>query len=194
MNLQMMAELFGGASRYQALRVLFENPKKGYGARELGAIAGIDPGAASRWLRRWADIGLLDKVAESKTACYRISSDPALCSLIDFFKQDSTVLRVLRERLAETEISSQAAAIFGSVARGTEHAESDIDLLVITEGSRLELQAHFKPAGRTLNRKVNVLTFTPDEWSRGAQDNLLIKEILSNPLIAIKGTVHVEKT
>ena len=68
--------------------------------------------------------------------------------------------RVLLEGLASLEGSVGSAAIFGSWARGDATARSDIDLLLTTDLPRLQTQAHFKPAGRTLGRPVHVLSFT----------------------------------
>ena len=48
MNTRLMSELLGGTARYKALRSLFEQPGKRFGARELAKAAGIDPGNASR--------------------------------------------------------------------------------------------------------------------------------------------------
>lgn len=104
------------------------------------------------------------------------------------------MVRVLRDRLTELEQPVQAAAIFGSVARGEERTDSDIDLLLITANSRLQMQAHFKPAGRLLGRAVNVLTFSPQDWEEGPGQHELIGEILRNPIIPLEGSLRAAKT
>jgi len=104
------------------------------------------------------------------------------------------MVRVLRARLTELRQPVQAAAIFGSVARGEERTDSDIDLLLITAAPRLEMQAHFKPAGRLLGRAVNVLTFSPQDWDNAPGTHELIGEILRNPIIPIEGHLRAEKT
>lgn len=190
MNAKLMSELFGGAARYRALRTLFEHADRGFGARELGASAGIDPGAASRWLRRWADIGLLDRHQQRRQTVYQASADAALEPLRQLMQQDGEVVRVLRARLEEFPFRVEAAAIFGSVARGDARSGSDIDLLLITAGSQLRAQAHFKPAGRKLGRPVNVLSMAPQEWAKARRADALVLEILSHPLIHLQGDVR----
>jgi hypothetical protein len=103
MNAALLAELFGGTDRFRALSCLFENPGRTYGARELAAEAGIDPGNASRWLRRWADAGLLEKTHVLKMPRYRPVADPSLKPLFDLFQQDSRVVSELRERLQKLD-------------------------------------------------------------------------------------------
>ena len=191
MNAQMLSELFGGAERYKALRCLFAEPTRDFGARELAAEADIDPGNASRWLRRWADVGLLERKEILKRPRYLVSRDPALTHLRLFLQQDSKLARVLGERVVELGARVEAAAIFGSTAKGAETADSDIDLLLLTDMSRVEAQAAFKPAGRELGRPVNVLTYEPRRWKKAvAGENPFVADILGGALIELKGDVH----
>jgi predicted nucleotidyltransferase len=191
MNSMLMSELLGGAARYKALRCLFEQPDKGFGARELASTAGIDPGNASRWLRRWAAVGLLDQRTDHRRTVYVASADPGLVPLRALLQQDSEVVRVLRESLDAISDEVSTAAIFGSVARGDTHADSDIDLLLVTDLSPLKAQAHFKPAGRTLGHAVNVLTFTQKTWDQAVRNgNELVADILHGAVIVLKGDPH----
>lgn len=192
MNTALMSELLGGASRYQALRCLYESPGRTFRVRELAGEAGVDPGNASRWLRRWADVGLLETSTERGQTVYRASSDPALQSLRTLLQQDGETARLVREALERFEDSVAAAAIFGSTARGEANAASDIDLLLIADGtSRLKAQAHFKNVGRQLGRPVNVLLYTPQEWRKAREKgDTLVHDILSRDLIALKGDIH----
>lgn len=190
MNNQMMAELFGGLDRYKALRTLFQNSARDFGVRELATEAGVDPGNASRWLRRWVECGLLSSVTTRGTR-YVASRDPALDLLREFLQQDSTMATSLRARVAELGEAVKAAAVFGSAARGATHADSDIDLLLITDMNRLESQAFFKPVGRELGRPVNVLTYSEQEW-RNAIDrqNTLALDIAGSHLLELKGRIY----
>lgn len=190
MNVKAMSELFGGGARYKALQLLFGHPDRGFGARELAAEAGIDPGAASRWLRRWAEVGLLERRDQGRQRVYTASPDPSLAALRQLMRQDSDIVRVLRASLADLDLPIRTAAIFGSIARGDEHASSDIDLLLVTPGSRLKAQAHFKAAGRELGRPVNVLTMTPLEWAASQEGDELTAQILNNPVILLKGELR----
>lgn len=191
MNTELMSELLGGAGRYKALRCLFEHPDKGYGPRELAAETGVDPGNLSRWLRRWADIGLLERRTGIRQTLYAASMSPALAPLRALLQQDNEVVRVLRERLAELDAPVSAAAVFGSTARGEAQAGSDIDLLLVTDASRLQAQAHFKAAGRTLGRAVNVVTFTANQWAEAKRSgDEFVAEVLRNPVITLQGELN----
>jgi predicted nucleotidyltransferase len=146
----------------------------------------------SRWLRRWADVGLLDATTERGQTVYSASSDPALQSLRTLLQQDSETARLVREALERFEDPVAAAAIFGSTARGEANASSDVDLLLIADGtSRLKAQAHFKNVGRQLARPVNVLLYTPNEWRKARETgDTLVHDILSQDLIVLKGDIY----
>ena len=191
MNTHMLSELFGGAERYKALKCLFANPGRDFGARELAGEAQIDPGNASRWLRRWAAAGLLETKEILRRPRYFASRDPALAHLRLFLQQDSELARKLGALIVELGARVEVAAVFGSTAQGTEGADSDIDLLLVTDMPQVEAQALFKPVGRQLGRPVNVLTYEPSRWKDAlTQSNPFAQELLDGPLIQLKGNLH----
>lgn len=188
-NVALMTELLGGAARFKALRCLFEEPDRAFGTRELAAAADIDPGNASRWLRRWANVGLVERHEERGTPLFKAAGDPALAPLAQLMQQASRTMEVLQRRINSIG-AIEAAAIYGSAARGTVRSDSDIDLLLITSMPQLKAQALFKAAGRELRRPVNVLVFTADEWRRAiASGDAFVREIRNQPLVTLKGAL-----
>ena len=193
MNTVLLAELFGGTGRYKALRCLFEHANRSFATHELAAAAGIDPGNASRWLRRWAGIGLLERHIERGQTLFQASRDPALTPLKLLLQQDSETTQVLRTELDALDEAVDTAVVFGSVARGETDADSDIDLLLIAPKlSKLVAQAHFKAAGRKLGRPVNVQVFTVQAWQAALESgDPFVHDILSKPVVTLKGALDV---
>lgn len=191
LNSRLMAELLGGMGRFQALQCLYEQPDRAFGTRELATEAGIDASNASRWLRRWADVGLVERRVERGLPVFKASSDRTLMPLAMLMQQASRTVEVLRERVSELGKAVEAAAIFGSGARGTATRDSDIDLLLVTALPRLKAQALFKATGRELGRPVNVLAYTLPAWRDAvASGDPLASEILEQPWIPLKGDLH----
>jgi predicted nucleotidyltransferase len=191
MNIALMVELVGGLGRFKALQCLYEQPDRAFGTRELALEAGIDPGNASRWLRRWSDVGLVERHKERGSFVFKASGDPALAPLAALMQQASRAADVLRNRVNAIGGHIEAAAIFGSAARGTAGRDSDIDLLLITEMPQLKAQALFKSAGRELGRPVNVLVFTSHEWRKAVESgDTFVGEILRQPMIGLKGPLN----
>lgn len=187
-----MSELFGGAARYRALRCLYEHPSRDFGTGELATEAGIDPSNASRWLRRWAELGLVQRQVVRGQSLFRAAEDPSLAPLQQLLQQDGKMAHELRLRLREIDAEVDVATVFGSAARGETQAESDVDLLLLAPRlSKLEAQAHFKKAGRALGRPVNVLLYTPKEWrAMRERRNSLVEDILTQPTLMLKGDLH----
>lgn len=193
MNTALMEELFGGAGRYKVLRCLFEYDRP-FGTRELASTAGVDPGNASRWLRRWTEIGLLERrILRGRMTVYQATGDPDLAPLKLLLRQDSETVRILRETLETIDEDVDAAVIFGSFARGETHSGSDIDVLLLAPNlSRLVAQAHFKPAGRKLGRHVDVHVYTRQGWREAiGSGNAFARDVLARPVLALRGVLDV---
>ena len=191
MNTALMAELFGGAGRYKALRCLYEQPARAFGTRELAGTAGIDPSNASRWLRRWSEVGLVERRMERGAPVFQASRDLSLAPLAQLLQQDTRTRQLLTQQVESLGSKVAAAAIFGSTARGESDDKSDIDLLLLTDLPQLKAQAHFKAAGRELGRPVNVLAYSTPAWRDAvAGKDTFVLEILANPLVLLKGDVR----
>jgi predicted nucleotidyltransferase len=191
MHAALYSELFGGVDRYKALRCLFEHPDRAFGPRELATEARIDPGNASRWLRRWADAGLLVRTSINRSVKYSASGDSSLEPLQRLFQQDSELAGQLREVVSSLGKRVSEAAIFGSAAKGTDTASSDVDVLLITSLSRLQAQRSFMPLARSIGRPINVVTFTYEQWAKSVeQQNPFVMELLSQPFVRLLGSVH----
>lgn len=147
--------------------------------------------------RRWCHINEVSHFTDVSADLWRAhlgaraSRDPSEAPFKKFLQQDDEITTVVKERLQELGTDVGAAAIFGSIARGEESTDSDIDVLLVTADlSRLAAQAHFKPTGRQLGRPVNVLVYTPHAWVTAVKEaDPLVNDILSNPLVMLKGTL-----
>ena len=88
-----------------------------------------------------------------------------------------------------------AAAIFGSVASGTDRRSgrlSDIDLLVVftdasTREERLDLRQAISTLSERLGRVINLEGMLRSEWEQGKQDNRILRRIATGDLLVLKG-------
>lgn len=104
---------------------------------------------------------------------------------------------VLREAILENPVV-EAAAIFGSVAAGTDRRTgrlSDIDLLIVfsdesSREQRLALRHAVSAAAERLNRDVNVEALLRSEWEWSKANNRILRRIASSPLLPVKGSIN----
>lgn len=187
MNHATLAELFGSADRFRALRTIFSEPGRGFGQRELARAAGVDPGNVSRLLKRWLEVGLVQRIQKDGLPRYYATKDPAFAPLVALMQQDSELIRTLRDFLASLE-GVQVAVIFGSFARGEEAAESDVDVLVLGKLSELKVNTLLKPVGRKLGRPAHASVSTIEDFRKQIQaGESFAREIVQGPRIALIG-------
>lgn len=157
-----LSELFGGRGRFEILRALYLNPTRALTNQELAAMARVDVGNAHRWLNKWAKLGLVKRDARGRNISYRASDDPLLAGLRDIVIRNDAIVADIEAALPR---QVAVAVIFGSVARGEERAESDIDVLALGHDlSAIKINAALRPVRRKHQREISVATFSPEEF------------------------------
>ena len=96
----------------------------------------------------------------------------------------------LRRSLAPYSDRIKAAFVYGSVAKGTDTARSDIDLMVVgDELSYSELYAALQDVESALGRKVSPTFLSPKDWRRKASEKgSFISKINASPKIFVLGS------
>lgn len=99
------------------------------------------------------------------------------------------VVEALRRVFARHAPKIKAAFIFGSVARGTDTARSDIDLMIIGELDYDEVYAVTDKAGVQLGRQVSPVLISPEDWQREvAVPRSFIGQLRKSPRIFVFGS------
>lgn len=157
-----LSELFGGRGRFEIIRALYLNPSRALTNGELAALAGVDAGNAHRWLNKWARLGLVKKDVQGRNVRYGASDDPLLAGLRDIVIRNDAIVADIEAALPG---SVQVAVIFGSVARGEEEAQSDIDVLALGRDlSAIKISAALRPVGRRHRREISVTALSSEEF------------------------------
>lgn len=80
--------------------------------------------------------------------------------------------------------------MFGSMASGSAHAGSDVDLLVVGSASFAEVVEVTYAAQAQLGREINPKVMTAAEWVRKrAEGNSFVEELLAKPKLMLIGTL-----
>jgi len=100
------------------------------------------------------------------------------------------VAESLRKSLERHVDNIRTAFVYGSVAKGTDTANSDIDLMVI--GDKLnysELYAALQNVESALGRKVSRTFLSPKDWWRKASDkSSFVSKVAALPKIFVFGS------
>ncbi len=171
------------------LAATLTQPEKWWYLSELAQFLGTSPSSLQRELKALVDGGILETRREGTRAYFKADTGspvfPELRGLID---KTAGVVPTLRTLLRPFEGRMVCAFVYGSVARGEEHARSDIDVLVVGDAGLADLTPALRRAEARLGREVNVTSYSAAEFRRkaAARDHFL-SEVLRGPKQFIKG-------
>ena len=96
---------------------------------------------------------------------------------------------VLKFALASASDRIAAAFVFGSVARSSDNAESDVDIIIIGSVDFAEAVNLLYAAQTTLQREINPKVFAAEEWKKKLKaKSAFVIDVLSKPKIFLIGT------
>ena len=156
-------------------------------------MAGIGTGAVQRELVRMEKAGLVSIERIGNQKHYR--ANPA-CPIFEevraIVRKTMGVTEVLRDALQPLSEQIDFAFVYGSLAEGTEHADSDVDLMVVAASlTNGELLRALIPAQAALGRTINPTLYTPGEFvQRVREGRSFILRVLAKPKLFIKGAEH----
>ena len=175
------------ATQQRVLGCLFGQPGRSYSVSELINTTCAGSGAVQRELARLAGSGLLTVEHVGKQKLYRANPDsPIHDELAAIVRKTFGLAMPLREALAPLADRLHAAFVHGSVAKGSDTAASDIDLMLVADA-----MAALHPLMEQLGREINPTLYTRDELrKRIADGNSFVTRVLAQPRIWLIGGEH----
>jgi predicted nucleotidyltransferase len=162
-----LAPFLLGQTRSAVLGVLYLHPEASLHVRELARLTGASPGSLHRDLRALADEGLLLRQEVGRQVHYRANPEcPVFEELAGLLRKTSGLADVLREALIPLADKIDVAFVYGSVARGEEHAHSDVDVMVVGSVDFSDVALAISDAQAKLGREVNPTVFSPPEFRK----------------------------
>jgi predicted nucleotidyltransferase len=177
-------------TQQRVLAVLFGQPQRSFYANELIGLAQSGSGAVQRELARLESSGLVTMHRIGNQKHYQANRGaPIFEELRGIVLKTFGVADVLRAALAPLWPQIEVAFVYGSLAKGSEHAGSDVDLMVIgSVPSNAQLLEVLLPAQAQLGRVINPTLYTPDEFAQRVREGKsFIMRVLEQPKIFIKG-------
>jgi predicted nucleotidyltransferase len=187
------AEALFTKTQQRVLAVLFGQPHRSFYANEIIELAQSGSGAVQRELARLqaSHLVTVQKIGNQKH--YQANPDaPIYEELRGIVMKTFGVADVLRNALIPLWPLIEVAFIYGSLAKGTEHAGSDVDLMVIGSlPSNVQLLELLLPTHALLGRVVNPTLYTAAEFSQRVQvGKSFIIRVLEQPKVFVKGNEH----
>ena len=181
-----------GTTRSRVLCQLLLHPEASLHVRELARATSASPGSLHRELRKLTALGLLTREPIGRQVHYRANiSSPVFADLANLLRKTAGIADVLRDALAPLAGAVELAFVYGSVAAGTEHAGSDIDLMVLGNAGFAEVVHALATVSARLGREVN-----PTPMARAAFIEKLtavdgfVTAVADGPRIWVRGGEH----
>lgn len=188
----MSAALFS-MTQQRVLGLLFGQPERSFYQSELISLSGVGSGAVQRELVRLVDAGLVSAVTRDGRKVYSANkSSPIFAELASIIEKTGGVADQLRRALVPLSKKIDLAILFGSVAKESDNAKSDIDLLVVSDELMLEdLFRRLAPAERRLGRPINPTLYTTAELdTRRRSKNPFLTKVLAGKHQVLIGELH----
>jgi len=184
------AALFSPVLR-RVLGLLFGQPDRSFQSAELIRLAGSGTGAAHRVLTRLAVAGLVTVTRSGNQKHYQANrSSPVFRELQGLIVKTVGVVEPLKRALEARAGDVRAAFVYGSVAKGTDTARSDIDLMVISDRlHHADLFELLQPVEVQLARRVNPTVMSRREWrSKRSDRDSFAARVAAGPRLLVIGT------
>lgn len=186
------SELFT-KTRQRVLGLLFGHPDRTFRLSELIDLAGAGTGAVQREVARLVASGLVSMLTRHGVKLYKANeSSPIFGEICSIVEKTTGVADQLRRALAPLEKGVVLVILFGSVAKETDRADSDIDLLVVTDALMLrDVFQTLAPVQERLGRRINPILYTRAEFdTRRRNHNPFMTKVLSGKHRVLLGELH----
>ena len=176
--------------RQRILATTLMQPERWWYLSDLARHLGVHHATLQRELVRLAGAEILLMRRDGNRVYYRANVDsPVFPELRGLLAKTAGIVDILRDALLAHSTGIIAAFVFGSVASGTERAESDVDVMLIGDVSLRKIAPALDVAERQLRRAVNPVIYAVDEFvdKRDAK-NAFLARVMDGPKLYVTGT------
>jgi len=174
------------------LALVFGQPDKSFYTREIIKHVGTGGSQVGKELDRLTGAGLILREPRGNLVFYRANPTAAVYrELVGLVGKSFGIPDQLRRFLEPSASRIRYAGVFGSVARGEQRADSDVDLLLVGDVRLSELAVPLHEAEAALGMRVSPTLMSEDEYrSRRQNGDYFLEKVLAGELIALWGTLE----
>lgn len=177
-------------TQQRVLGLLYGKPDKSFYTNEIVRLADMGRGTIRRELDRLVSAGLLVESHEGNQHHYRANPDnPIYDELLGIVRKTFGIVDVISTVLMPVYEQIDLAFIYGSIAKENETANSDIDLLVISDSlAYADLMTILTDAEQSLGRPINPSIYTVGQVKNKLnQKSVFLTRVMEQPKLWVKG-------
>jgi predicted nucleotidyltransferase len=175
------------------LAATYGQPDRWWYAAELAAFAERTPSSLQRDLTALAQKGLLRKRREGSRVYYKAETDSPLYEPLRLLIERSYgVVEALRAALEAMHDRIEVSFIYGSVARGDQNSQSDVDLLTIGGIGLSDIAPPMRRLEAKFRREFNVKCYSEVEFRKKLSErNHYVSSLLEGAKVFVIGDENV---
>lgn len=184
-------DILFGKTRQAVLARLFDLPESSFYLRELSRQSGISPGALQHELKQLLEADLILRVPDGNRIAYRANTEhPIYSELHKLVRKTCGLTHQIQRSLESLAGQISFAALYGSTAKRTDHAHSDIDLLIVGDVTLSQVLESVRPLETLFDREISVRIFHPDDFrQRRLENQPFLQGVLNGPLDILIGQI-----
>ena len=171
---------------------IFGQPERSYHLSELRRLTGLGSASLQREINRLVVAGLANSALKGNQRQISANRQSLLFKeLSDLTRKVMGAAALLTDALRPIERKIEVAFLYGSVAKQSDNAESDIDIMIVGSDLTLsELLDQLLPVEEMLCRKVNPTCYTVGEFKKRLSDtDSFVNKVLRQPMIQLLGNM-----
>jgi predicted nucleotidyltransferase len=182
-------DLLFSSYRRQVLGLLLLRPDDSLYVRQIARLTGVPAGSLHRELAALESAGLLLREPFGNQVRYRANrANPIYAELAEIFRKTSGLADLIRDALAPLADRISTAFVFGSIARETAAANSDVDICVLGDVTLVQVVGALAPLHERLGRVVNPVVMTLAEFRKELKTgDRFILRLASEPKLFVIG-------
>ena len=185
-----LSQALFSATQRKLLAMLFGQPERSFFTNELIVMTGAGSGAVQRELKRLTESGLVSAFSRGNQKHFQANpASPIFSELCGIVAKTFGLAIPIGHALAPLDPQIHAAFIYGSVAKQTDSAASDIDLMILSDAlSYADVMSALGVLEGQLGRQINPTIFSLSDWKKRIhQKSAFASRVRAQEKIWIKG-------
>ncbi len=185
-----LGEALFTVTQRNVLSLLYAHPEKSFYTKQILRLTGMGVATIKRELDRMLEAGILSFTKIGNQHHYQANPEcPIYEELLSIVNKTFGIADVIKSALIPVDTKIDMAFVYGSIAKSSETASSDIDLLVVSKSlAYADVMTVLVVAEKSLGRPVNPSIYTIEQIkTRLKESNAFITRVMEQPKIWIKG-------
>jgi len=179
------------ATQQHVLALLYAHPERSFYTKEILRLTGMGVATIKRELDRMLQSGILTMTKIGNQHHYQANpACPIYHELLSIVRKTFGIADVLNHALLPIQSSVLCSFVFGSIAKNSDKAASDIDLMVVGENlGYADLMGLLEPVEQQLARTVNPTIYTLEDFKAKLKGgNSFLNRVMEQEKIIVMGS------